>query len=293
MLTVFDICNNYLTDTLEIKVFNMPIISLPETIKSGCIPLSVQFKNLQPIDSGAIYSWDFGDGILSAVAAPTHTYSTPGTYDVTLSVSNQGCKKTSAKASKVHVFNLPDVDFAANPNEAYIDNAVIQFSISNSSATYSYIVWHFGDEDSATSITNPIHTYRDIGKYNIMLAIKDTNQCSDTAYGQVTIKPVYTLTIPNAFTPGSNGSNGGHADPSDVTNSVFFPITTDQYVDTYEFSVFNRWGELLFYTKDLHVGWDGYFKGKPCQQDVYVYKIKVRYVDGQIEVRTGDVTLLK
>ena len=57
--------------------------------------------------------------------------------------------------------------------------------------------------------------------------------------------------------------------------------------------VFNRWGELLFSSKDKNEGWDGNYKGKPCPLDTYVWKI--RYVDtsGRAGNLIGHVTLLR
>jgi len=57
--------------------------------------------------------------------------------------------------------------------------------------------------------------------------------------------------------------------------------------------VFNRWGELLFETHDVRIGWDGYFKGQLCPQDVYVWKVKYRSLTGQGFEKMGDVTLYR
>jgi gliding motility-associated-like protein len=57
--------------------------------------------------------------------------------------------------------------------------------------------------------------------------------------------------------------------------------------------VFNRWGELLFETKDPEAGWNGYYHGRLCQQDVYVYKIIATYSDGQSVTRVGDIHLIR
>ena len=61
----------------------------------------------------------------------------------------------------------------------------------------------------------------------------------------------------------------------------------------YDFTVYNRWGERLFETKDITQGWDGYYDGKLCPQDVYVWKATVTYGNGKSEILSGDVTLLR
>ena len=57
--------------------------------------------------------------------------------------------------------------------------------------------------------------------------------------------------------------------------------------------IFNRWGELIFESKDIKIGWDGYYRGKLCQQDVYVWKLFAKFEDGTIVEKAGDVTLLR
>jgi gliding motility-associated-like protein len=61
----------------------------------------------------------------------------------------------------------------------------------------------------------------------------------------------------------------------------------------FKFQIFNRWGELIFETFDIKQGWDGYYRGKLCQQDVYVWKAYLKLNNGKIFNKTGDVTLLR
>ena len=57
--------------------------------------------------------------------------------------------------------------------------------------------------------------------------------------------------------------------------------------------VFDRWGNLLFESTDPERGWNGTYKGALCPQDVYVYRITVKYNDGNEFTKTGDVTLIR
>jgi gliding motility-associated-like protein len=57
--------------------------------------------------------------------------------------------------------------------------------------------------------------------------------------------------------------------------------------------IYNRWGELLFESRDKSKGWDGYFKNKLTAKDVYVYKLQLKFSDGRRETIAGDVTLLR
>jgi gliding motility-associated-like protein len=57
--------------------------------------------------------------------------------------------------------------------------------------------------------------------------------------------------------------------------------------------IYNRWGELLYETNDQNAGWDGYYKGQLSSQDVYVYKVNMKFLSGNSVVRAGDITLLR
>ncbi len=61
----------------------------------------------------------------------------------------------------------------------------------------------------------------------------------------------------------------------------------------YELNIFNKWGELLFVSKDINIGWDGYYRGQLCQQDAYVWKVKAKFADGSTVVKSGDLLLLR
>ena len=113
--------------------------------------------------------------------------------------------------------------------------------------------------------------------------------CKDTAIIQV--ETTTEIKVPTAFTPNENGPNGGNYVPSSLDNDIFFPYTSG--VKNYHFSVFNRWGELIFETFDFKQGWDGYYRGKICQQGVYVWKIELDWENGKKFSKVGDVTLLR
>jgi gliding motility-associated-like protein len=86
--------------------------------------------------------------------------------------------------------------------------------------------------------------------------------------------------VPNAFSPNGDGQN-----------DLLF--VRGQNLTEIQFKVFDRWGELVFETTDQLVGWDGSFKGKPVDPDVYVYHLQVICFDGQENLIKGNITVLK
>ena len=93
------------------------------------------------------------------------------------------------------------------------------------------------------------------------------------------IQPVKFYT-PNAFTPGGS-------------NPVFKPVQIFINVNSYTFTVFNRWGEKIFETNDPDKGWDGSFEGEEAPQGVYVYKVEFKGVNESEFLRRGTFTLLR
>ncbi|HRO76383.1 MAG TPA: gliding motility-associated C-terminal domain-containing protein, partial [Crocinitomicaceae bacterium] len=86
--------------------------------------------------------------------------------------------------------------------------------------------------------------------------------------------------LPNAFTPNGDGDNDVLYVRSAIAHKVLLRI-------------FNRWGQMVFETESQHVGWDGTFKGRPCDPDVYDYYLKVICVDEQENIMKGNVTLIR
>jgi gliding motility-associated-like protein len=106
---------------------------------------------------------------------------------------------------------------------------------------------------------------------------------ADTSYSniaEVIQKPL--VYVPNAFTPNGNGMN-----------DVFIPSSGFVDIDDYDFTIFNRWGEVLFETHDRTEGWNGRFKGHKCEPDVYVWLLTFKTASGQYIDMKGTVTLLR
>jgi gliding motility-associated-like protein len=254
----------------------------------GCRPLDVQFvNNSQFADT---YLWDFGDGGTSTQVSPSYTYFNAGTYTVTLTAFGPGGQDTQTQQQIIEVYQLPTAFFTVSPSTVFIPTQVsLFFNLSSFATTY---LWDFGDGNTSTDV-NPQHFYTQLGVYDIMLIATTPNNCIDTFILQsgVEAKSEGGIQIPNAFTPNPDGGNGGYYTAGDMDNDVFHPIIIG--AEEYELNIFNKWGELLFISTDVNIGWDGYYRNELSKQDVYVYKIKVKYIDGRSESFVGDLTLLR
>lgn len=89
--------------------------------------------------------------------------------------------------------------------------------------------------------------------------------------------------IPNSFSPNGDGSN-----------DWFYPVIGNEGgVEGYYFTIFDRWGTQIFISETDNQGWDGFFKGQECPQDVYVYIFNYRDALGIENRKMGKVTLLR
>lgn len=281
--------NAYCSDTVmqTITIIPPPPVADFSKFAEGCQPLTVDFTdNSQYADT---WSWNFGDGGTSNMQNPTYTYFNPGTYTVSLTVTGPGGTDTYIQVDSIIVRENAQAYFAVNPETVFVPVQPAFFFNFSSFAT-SYI-WDFGDGNTSTE-ENPQHQYIEEGVYDVTLIANNQWGCPDTFRVPAAVEALTggEIQFPNAFTP-SAGGNGGAYDPTGVTNDVFFPVFSG--VEEYHLMIFNRWGELIFESFDIAIGWDGTYRDKPVQQDVYVWKVNVKFTNGTKETRAGDVTLLR
>ncbi len=287
-VTVTDANGCSATATELITVNPNPVVSLSGLPLSGCVPLNVTFSDLSTVTPPATitgWAWDFGDNSpISNVQNPSHTYLIAGNYNVTLTVtSSNGCTSTITLNNYVSVFPGPVAGFSASPQPASVIESTITFADQSSGATTWQ--WNFGDVgNSSSTLQNPSFTYPDTGCYVVQQIVISANQCTDTAESVICIDPDWSLYFPNAFTPDDDG-----------INDFFIPVGVGISEDNYQLWIFDRWGNLIFTTDDLHKGWNGKVAGgkEICQIDTYVWKVKCKDVLGGNHKYVGKVSIIK
>ena len=273
---------------------NVTVNPLPQVIfgdpTAGCAPnMCVNFVNNSTINQTNLpasidtWQWDFGDDFSSTSMNPSHcyensSYSVVKNYDVTLTAtSNKQCVTTVTIPQLITVYPKPLADFDYTPLETDIYDSKITFI--DQSIIASQWFWNLGDGATSTE-SNPIHNYADSGFYSVTLYMENVYGCRDTTQKTVRIKPTFAIWIPNTFTPDGDG-----------INDYFF---VDGYgIKELQTFVFDRWGMLLFDGYFLDSKWSGFYKGKKCQEDVYVYKIRAKDVFNEWHEYIGKITLLK
>jgi gliding motility-associated-like protein len=170
------------THTETITVYPPPTVSFTVSDTSVCpgTPIVFTSTTLGGVPGAISYTWSFGDGYTSTLPNPTHAYSTPGYYNITLTATNSmGCVATLTLYSYIHVFNPPVPTFAAAVTYfCRLPAHAVFTSYVSGAAPYTYS-WRFGDGGTSTA-PSPIHDYTATGTYPVTLVVTDANGCSDS-----------------------------------------------------------------------------------------------------------------
>lgn len=294
-VTISDNCGNSVQRLVGLRLDIPPTFTLPPIIAQGCAPLTVQFPNLNL--GNVVYQWTLGNGQTSNSPAP-HLIYQQGAYTASLTVTTPiGCTSSSNGGGSILAHGSPHAAFTPSPAITNIDAPTIEFD-NQSTGTIVAQDWIFGDGGTST-VMDPSYAYSEIGTFEVVLHVEDQNGCTSETVQAVTITPVYDVVIPDAFTPdpngpgggGSGGSGGGNWVTGDLSNDVFYPFV--RFVKDFRMRIFNRWGELIFESTDLKIGWDGYYRGQISPQDVYVVQTWFRFVDGKTVEKLSDLTLFR
>ncbi len=176
------------TTTATIGEGNQPPVADPNGPYTGTVGEPVTFDGSGSNDpDGTIvaYDWDFGDGNTGTGMTPTHTYAADGTYNVTLTVTDDAGETDSATTTATIGTVPPNQPPVADPNGPYTGTVgePVTFDSSGSSDPDGTIVaydWDFGDGNTGTGVS-PAHSYAADGMYTVTLAVTDDAGATDTA----------------------------------------------------------------------------------------------------------------
>lgn len=250
----------------------------------GCDPYELTFPN---VSSGVSmnYEWKFSDGTTSTDQNPTHVFTPPGVYSVSLTaISSQFCMDTSkvVAVNSITVNPTPTAGFVGTPTITTIFDPDINF-YNTTVVSENIVSWFYNfDDGSGSSEINPMHTYHMWGDYNVTQTVTNAFGCPNTARLLIRILPEFRFWIPNAFTPGNK----------DGLNDVFKPSVIG--VEEYSFLIFDRWGAQIYKTDNPDEGWNGTYKHGECTDDVYIWKCDFKnVVSKEHEYHVGHVMLVR
>ena len=247
--------------------FNISGNPCPNTI----INLNSQITNTAPPTT--FYNWYSNGNLISNDANTTTSYTTSGKNFITLVAGNsKGCKDSINKEYVIDNF----IPFAGNDTTIVVGEQ-IQFNASGGSQ-YS---WTPNLYLNVANIADPVGFYPVIDTILYTVNITSSNGCIGADDIVVRIVKQGSYFMPNGFTPNNDGNN-------DRIRPILIGYTKLNY-----FSIYNRWGELLFNSKNINDSWDGTYKDQKCEMGTYFYTISVTDRNNKIDNYKGDFILLR
>ncbi len=260
-----------------------PLIVIDPSSFDGCAPLDVFFNNLsEPIDNSYNIVWDFGDGGISDVISPSYTYAEPGSYTINVGITSPiGCFTERTFSDLILVDSFPEADFVFGPDR--ITNFEPTVNFFDQSVRDDKWRWNFNGLGTSFE-ENPSFSFPDTGHQIVELIVTTPAGCEDTIQKVIDVIPEVRYFLPNAFTPND-----------DTVNDEFIGVGFFRGMKAYNFTVYNRWGELVFESDDPLIGWNGRTKNGGAIQPAGVYVCHVTYIDprGTPKEVKGFITLVK
>ncbi len=256
-VTTLDGCSD--TSSAIAFINPLPIIQL-----AGGTSICIGDNTTLTASGGVSYLWD-NSAVTSAITvSPTSLKN----YKVVVTDMN-GCSDSSSIT--VDVFPLP-VPVITQEMDTICKGSYITISASGG----TIYQWNTGETTSSIyvkPIVNTTYTVTVGNTYNNII-------CSEKTSKVMNVRNCNVIYIPNSFSP------SGY-------NTIFKPIGEIVISKTYQFAIYNRWGQLIFETTDIHQGWDGRYKGEYVPAGAYIYYL---HIDNGYEdpyEKIGTVTVIE
>ncbi len=261
------------TDTYSMNIFvDIPgFASFTASDSVICLGDPVFFKDSLPATTFG-FAWDFGDGtLLLNEHNPYYSWSSPGTYQVTLTNDNPVCPD-DVVTKNIIVNSYPLVNLG--PDTSYCPGGTSTILLSNQlnpGGTFDNL-WSTGSMASSIAVAQA-------GIYWLRVS---NGPCTTT--DSITIDRDCYLNIPNSFSPDGDGLNDYFL-PRELLSSGLTAFRMD---------IYNRWGEKVFATNAIDGrGWDGKHNGVPQSTGVFVYVIEATFHNNLKKTYSGNVTLVR
>ena len=264
-------------------------------VKSGTTTVHINQKPIVLCDSANIcigsktiltasgansYVWSPNIFLSSTTNSSTVASPVSSTKYTVIGTSLDGCKDTVDVMVTVSDIFAPSADFSFSPSASDVYNTELFFS--NESSGGDNFTWTFDKLDSS-HLTNPIFTFPNdkAASYFVCLKVGNDILCTEEICKTIKITGIPSVFIPNSFSPDKNG-----------INDFFFPVIKDISNENYSFTIYNRWGEEIFFSTDMNEKWNGIYKNHTCQNGIYSWKLTFKDEENkEVKVETGFVNL--
>lgn len=224
------------------------------------------------------WQWNFESIGTSTQQQPLVSYTDFKAKKSTLIVSNGVCKDTSAIS--IYFDNLLNAAFEATSLVCPRDTASVA---DKSEGKITSWLWDFGNGRTSTVQNPPLQTYVESAatrEETIRLIIRNSYGCADTATQKIKVINNCYIAVPSAFTPNNDG-----------LNDYLYPLNAYKAANL-RFSVYNRFGQRLFFTTDWTRKWDGTFNGQGADSGTYVWILTYINTDTNKQVEQKGTSIL-
>lgn len=255
------------TRCVHVDIIPVPPLILAVDTVLGCKPFTVHYA-LEDTSGLARTDWYLTDDatLMNRPMALEFTYVESGIHDLHVNVHwPNGCDYDSTFSNLITVIDVPRADFTWEPWPASIFKNEVHFRELAGPLATSY-AWDFAGLGGST-LPDPDFTFPDdTGRsYPVQLVVRNMLGCPDSTIRLVNVDDVLLVYIPTAFSPDGDG-----------INEVLHVLGNDIADSDFHFRIYDRWGHLVFETKDRHAGWDGRYKGKVVKNGVYVWMLHIK-----------------
>lgn len=255
-------------------IYNNPSASFSVVTDTLCVKKPVQFSSTT---SGVRnWNWNFGNGTGNDVPPFGHVYNTAGTFAISLTINDANGCGSAPVTNSITINPAPVV--SAGPDKLIPINTSTTLDATLANVNNYIILWSPSTYLDAATILNPVSTPADVPVTYTITVTDKTTHC--TASDAMIVSPITKLYIPNGFTPNGDGKN----DEWRIPGMALYP---DGIV-----TVYNRWGEKVFQTKNYVANpWNGFYKGVMQPVGTYIYTIQL--TDDKNTVIKGMVTIIQ
>jgi beta propeller repeat protein len=192
--------SNYISATAPTTI-KPPVIYFWGSRTSGTVPITIGFTDAST-NTPTAWNWSFGDGTYSTLQNPRHTYTSAGTYSITLTAGNAGGNATKTRYNYITLTGTttqkPVANFSSNVTSG---NAPLSVLFSDTSTgTPTAWNWNFGDGTANATVKNPVHVYSKAGTYTVTLTVNNSAGSSTvTKSNYVTATAPTTAKLPVVY----------------------------------------------------------------------------------------------
>jgi gliding motility-associated-like protein len=226
------------------------------------------------------WNWSFGglagggDPLSSTEQNPLICFNTSGIFNIQLTVTNE-FGETASTTKSITVFDVPTVTAEM---DTIIDLAGTADLIAVGSIPDGDYEWF--PNDFVACETCPITTANPPSDKLYTVVLTDVNGCTAEDTVRVYVNFIESLGVPSAFSPNGDGLN-------DILFVKGFGF------EKVNFTVYNKYGELLFESSEQNIGWDGTYLGRPQNPGVFTWVVEYEFINGRSGLKKGNTTLMR